>query len=761
MNLFTKLKSNHEQAPAVQKNDCLLVAPNTTQIRYAVFISNEKGFRICRDLNSLETTLCSMIEGKLNSKPVTTYDYLCDLVVCVSEKAFALPADYNRDAVTVEKLGARPFIKVSFRIANTLYMNGYCTPGYLLAWTNLDFTPFDDDFLNMMGMKGNGGTYRFSTAELGRYLSCDVFCEDHSLMLSHLEALQDADSEESSLILDCLSNYANESNADKAVKIVDCLAESAAFSGSLGPDKDQLGIAKYLAELDLDELTPFQNIYVFVYRWQLNFRKSRLDTDRINGNMIEERTLKYVYSDKPAPLWSIRREKNNNEEINRLNEILSILSQLCSKIENRCTLTEGDEHSFDEIDRILDAALKSEGLSDFDPDKFAIFDYLGKNEKIFADFQHIAGKLLESEKIREYPDIIQHFLDRMVQELVSMQAIPSKNYLTLENIRSRMPGVDKITRLYILVESLTITGQIDYQSEEVAELQKKCNGAMVDGNEDVVFSLKLEDAENILELLKKREMELLEISKQLEEIEQADNSRDAEILRRIAAEMTAGGVTLSDTDKKVLHRYGVVFLTIPDMDITGMAAGLKKKLDFLAETLDVFLLYGCRFYGWGILPSGDYRPSLQPFDYVSVHKTLTDDSIIAKDCHLIFINDKGEYFNEYNYIRGIGLDGDDYQDDPVRYKDILNELREKHAERLMGLFESRDCYRQLCGSSLTKDGLADEVGGLIQITSSLLKCSSIIQREMLEKSHSFKLDKLSKMAAHLLEKLDGEQNYNL
>lgn len=765
MSFLSKLASLGERKEGtqevVQPADGVMEVP---RIMYAVQLSWDKELRVCNDLLALEQVILDSVRGYCERSNDRNYGNLdtnnlssgdC-ILVYKSEKEDVFPPGTHSYSGNFSRFKDSKYFEIDIKSAVLLYYNGLCTPGYLMAWSKREFCLFDNLFLNMLGIRAGDGSYKFTILELERYLTVADKVFDHNLMLSYLSSLSDKDSSEMADILDCLSQNIDEVNPEDAVHVVDALSESPAWSGSMGRGDTLVERAEYMSGLKLDEINPFQNIYMFAYKW---FSQKQLSvTLEDERNRIEGRAsqINSLIPDRPAPLWAQQELSKIHEKRVMYSKVQELLSEACNRIEDSCRVDSDDTEL---LRKEIERGLASDELSEL-----AVCADCRHNPilALISDMrmlQFAAKVLLDSDKTLMYPVSSQRFVELLILKFSELSSNTGRNFFTLEQVRLRMPNLDNLSRLYVLVEKQVVTEQVSNQYMLITELEKQLAKRFADQGDQVILSLRVDDEKSTLEELREREVVLLELAKELEDQSQDDYANDTATLKKFASIAVENVVEPSDSEKKVLDRYGLLDwlnavssgsasgLTSLSLDERGLLGQLLATLSTLTAA---YYPLGFRFCGWGISPNKAFKPSLAPGEYKDLIPKLPADSDISLKAHPVFVDDNLTYFNEFNYIRNVGACADSYQDSLLNYLTVLQSLKEMNTDCFMALFSDRDTYRSLCGNSLTEDGLDFSLVRLMQINSELENCTSIIQREMLQKSRDFEKQHLSEKASVLL-----------
>ncbi len=760
MNIFSKLLSPDK--PCDQRRQKSLPATMSTEyetvdkIYYGVHLSSDNTFRVCTDLTTLQQSIQDLVRVELGYGKRSNNN----LTVFKSDLPGVFPLGAVHNLLDKALFNQYIYFSVDMQVAMVLYLNGLCTPGYLMSWYKEDWSSFDKDFLNALGLKAADGTYKFSIWELEQYFVNPTSVFPHTEMFAYLKSMTDPGSTEMESIINYMSINVTEENIRHSIKVVDSMSESPALKGMLGGDNDLLHQAEYLSSLDLDDINPFQNIFMFAHLWHTN--KVVLADLEEQMNMAEDNVneLAGLFPDMPEPLWLQKILYKLKEDCAYNRKVSDILSNACTRIEESCRLVE-EEKRFDEckkyITRDFDATVTGGTCLSLTLDDLF-------NQLSIPMVQRIAGLFLGSDYISKDPVSCQCYTEALMVQYAKSVSKYDHRYFSMSEIQKRMPNLDNLTRLYIMTEKEVIVNQINNKSEYIGEMEKQYSESLTAGNTDDVLSIRIEDEKQQLDDLRNREGKLFELARQLVEQEPEDYSRSAQVLMNLSRSVGQKDYVLSDAETCVLKRYGLLELagSFLHLELSGdqvIHSGLMSGTDFLRETLRLLAslatTYGDKgyyFHSWGISPYSPYKPSLFPEYYKTVLKSLPLNECYYLDSHPLFCDCNLNFINEYNYIRNVGPCADVYQDNPTDYRRVLGLLASKQADDFVNIFSDLGSYRSLCGESLIKDGFESYLIKLIGTQTSLASCTSIIQREMLQKSLGFSLDKLASLASALLNK---------
>lgn len=760
MNIFSKLLSLDK--PCDQKRQesmpATMVAKYETvdKVYYAVYLSSDNTFRVCTDLITLQQSIQDLVRVALgqDARPNNV------LTVFKSDLPGVFPLGAVYKSLNNVFFNQYTYFSVDIQVAMALYLNGLCTPGYLMSWYKKDWSSFDKDFLNSLGLKAADGSYKFSIRELEQYFANPTSVFPHTDMFAYLKGMTDPDSAEMESVINYLSVNVTEENIRCSIRVVDTMSESPALKGMLGGDDDLLHQAEYLSSLDLKDINPFQNIFMFAHLWYTN--KVVLADLEEQLNIAEENVneLARLFPDMPEPLWLQKIHYNLKEDRAYNLKVSDILGNACACIEESCRLAD-EEDKFNEYKKYIThdfGTAVTEGTS-----LFVTLNHLF-NQLSIPMVQRIAGLLLDSDYISKDPVSCQCYTEALMVRYAKSVSKYDHRYFSMSETQKRMPNLDNLTRLYVMAEREVIVNQINNKSEYIRKMEKQYSESLTAGNTDDVLSIRIEDEKQQLDDLREREDMLFELARQLVEQEPEDYSNDAQVLMTLSRSVGQKDYVLTDAETHVLRRYGLFeladsFLHLEQSGDQASHFRLMSGTDFLRETfrllaslVSTYADKGYYFYSWGITPYSPYKPSLFPEDYKTVLKSLPLNECYYLDSHPLFSDCNLNFINEYNYIRKVGPCADANRDNPVDYQRVLGLLASRQADDFVNIFSDPDAYRSLCGESLIKDGFESYLIKLIGTRRSLASCTSIIQREMLQKSLGFSLDKLASLASALLNK---------
>lgn len=732
--------------------------PSAGKECYAVWVYESKLYRVCRDLEGLKQTIHEFTRCVHDECRGVLY-------VFRSDDPAVFPVATRHFPKQIKELFSFLYFKVNIQTAVFLDENGYGLPGYLMAWYRKDYSVFDPSFLHTVGLAPGGDGYTFTMRELECYFYDTTGELTHPAMFAFFRQIADPSLPVLDEIYAFLSENAHD-NLTRAVEVVDSLAESPALKGLLGASSDLADRIQYLSGLELEEIDPFRNVYLFVHWWQLQERLSVLEEKKIEkGRFPVDLTL---YIDRPMPLSRLYELDEINREWAEKTEWSRQLSAICERIEQSCKVVEM-ENLLDRCTRQLEALCEGNGSERIKQDLYV--DCLWMADSLPLDFyQKMALLLVQSGLLAKDKAYGQKLGDTILRRWSDGTKGIEPGYFSLDRIRQRMPFLNPVTCLYVRMEKEAIVEQVNRQSRLVQELQSGQQEGQITGREDFLLEMKVEDAKRELDKLCEREKALYDLCEQLDREKVTDHTADPDVLDSLAASAGQAGYVPSEEERNVLSYYGleawipVVFPAGQEegtsieftRDETGPVEIFRERVELLSGMVRLYRDAGFRFIGWGFEPDDPYRASLDPSRYGMFKKQWPSDRGTQIIAHPLFRSDNEEpvFVNDYNFIRNMGPCSTDECCPPEERKRVLEQIRDKNLEGFEQLFDSRGTYKALQGDFLTDEGFEPLLVTYVDTCRALRSCTSIIQRDLLKRKQEETVQKLSARADEVWNRWD-------
>ena len=625
------------------------------------------------------------------------------------------------------------YIDVPIGVLVYLYFNGLDTVEYLMYWQNKEWDKFSTNFLNAMGFPDSEGTFWPSGAPIHFYCRYYNHVVNKQGIPDLLSRITDPNCDELEGIVEYLVVYAKKFPYPSSI-LVNALANSPAFKPELGNKDSLTDRVEYLSQIQLHDITDFQNVFLFVNCWYIK-------DVRLNEIATEIKSIREAHAyislspSKEKKIMDLTKEENILVALERrLSEICGKIEDLCSKAENEKTLSELKEYLSPKEGKYS----KSEILHGIKE---------GFNGASSSCLNEAAGLIIQSELLWKEPEFVWELEGILIDHYKSLPNCKDTIFDAIF-IKERMPLLDNISKLYVLTEKNLIVEKINMAAKALDEISAEEQRLEKAGREADDLRPDRVLAEVKLYYLKEMEVLLYEMVEMLEKKPEKKDLHDIDIIRKLSDSIGCEGVEFDDAELEVLKLFGL-------SDWTANAGKDKESVDYFrgflkkfATITEVYYKAGFSFHGWGIISEQYFTPSLGCENYKEFRQRLSANEGVCEEVHPVYVDYNSRYGNEYNYIRSIWPCEDDYKDNKEDYLKILDRMaNENEFSELEKLFDSRESFRNLCGGSLINDGFEDRLTKFIRMKKALPNCHSLIERKMLQNSIDRVRKELSNRAA--------------